>query len=202
MGTWENFVGEYEVFRNNIMVNLGKKEISLKEFYCRAIGKDSILNTQIKLKKLDISKNLSINALMDSKNKKVESLDGLVVINGKSAQSADVFSECQTLNGEDIIMGLQEKWYTTSKDLTIDDIMKEHNKNKNASKLANKKLKIKLENTHIVTVIFTLQLFKGNVNDMPDNCLVIARENFEQYFGPLFSSQLIFDITEATIKNI
>ncbi|RGB24247.1 hypothetical protein C1646_726588, partial [Rhizophagus diaphanus] len=152
----------------------------------------------------------------NSDNKAVKSLDGLVVINGNSAQFADVFSERQTSNGEDIITGLQEKWYTTSKNLTIDDIKKEHDKNNNAFNLANnQKLKNKLENTRIVTVMFTSQLFEGNVNDMPDDCLVIARKNFEQYFGPLFSSRLIFDIVgelnlnyaepqriEAMIKDI
>lgn len=134
--SWENFVGEYEAFQNNIMVNLGKKEISLKELYRGAIGKDSILNTQIKLKKLDIcmarSQFPKTFLLRNSDNKTVKSLDGLVVINGKSAQFADVFSERQTSNGEDIIT---EKWYTTSKNLTIDDIEKEHNKNNNASTL-------------------------------------------------------------------
>lgn len=76
-------------------------------------------------------------------------------------------------------------------------------------------MKNKLKNTRIVTVMFTSQSFEGNVNDMPDDCLVIARKNFEQYFGPLFSSRLIFDIVgernliyaepqriEAIIKDI
>jgi hypothetical protein len=101
---------------------------------------------------------------------------------GKSASFADVFSERQTSNEEYIIIGLQEKWYTTSKNLTIADINNEHNKNKNAFNFTNdQNLKNKLENTHIVTVMFTLQSFEGNVNDMPDNCLVIARKNFKQY---------------------
>jgi hypothetical protein len=61
------------------MVNLGKKEISLKELYRGAIGKDSILNTQIKLKKLDICMARTF-PLRNSDNKIVKNLDGLVVI--------------------------------------------------------------------------------------------------------------------------
>jgi adenylate cyclase class IV len=183
-----------------MIVNLDKREISLKELYRGAIGKDSVLNTQIKLKKLDIyiakSQFPKTFPLKKLDNKTVKNMDGLVVINGKSSQFADVFTMRQTSNGEeDIIIGLQEKWYTTSKNLAISDIKKEHDKNKNAFNLANNEdLKNKLENTRIVTVMFTSQSFKGNVNDMPDDVLVIARKNFEQYFGPLFSSRSIFDI--------
>src|SRR5207244_3367082 len=52
--TWEKFVANYEVFQNNILVELEKYKgvISLKEFYRGAIGKDSVLNIQMRLKKL------------------------------------------------------------------------------------------------------------------------------------------------------
>ncbi|PKK77110.1 hypothetical protein RhiirC2_844624 [Rhizophagus irregularis] len=33
-----------------------------------------------------------------------------------------------------------------------------------------------------------------NPNDLPDDCLIIAKRNFSQYFGLLFASQLSFDI--------
>ncbi|CAG8568538.1 4977_t:CDS:2 [Funneliformis caledonium] len=88
-----------------------------------------------------------------------------------------------------------QKWYITLKELTIDDIKTECNKNKKAiNEMKDSDLKKFLEESHIVTVIFTSRPFKGNSEDLPDNCLIISKENFNQYFGPLFASRLTFNI--------
>ncbi|RIA93393.1 hypothetical protein C1645_819480 [Glomus cerebriforme] len=200
--TWEKFVANYEVFRNNLFVKLKKyKEgISLKEFYREAVGKDSVLEIIMGLKKLDLreAKNqfpktgLPINRL----NNKVMDLDGFVILNGHSAPFADIFLLRKTIpESKNLLIAFQQKWYTTSQKFTIDDAVTECNKNNNAYKnVKNYDLRKFLKESRIVTIIFTLRPFKGNPNDLPDDCLIIAKKNFNQYFGPLFVSRLSFDI--------
>lgn len=202
--TWEIFVANYEIFHNNLFIELKKyKGVSLREFYLGAIGKDSVLDIQMGLKKLDICeaknqfpksgfpKNCSNDIVI-----KLDKLDGLVVVNGQAAQFANVFLVRKTIpEGKDLIIGFQQKWYTTSKELTIDDIKEECTKNKKAFETAKDvNLRNFLEKAHIVTVIFTSRPFKGNSKDLPDDCLIITKENFEKYFGPLFASRLTLDI--------
>ncbi|CAI2187878.1 11464_t:CDS:2 [Funneliformis geosporum] len=180
--TWEKFVANYEVFRNNILVELEKHKdgISLKEFYRGAIGKVSVLNIWVRLEKLEL--------FMD--------LDGLVIVNGYSAPFADVFLLRKIIpESRNLLIAFQQKWYITSQKFTIDDAVKECNKNKNAYKdVKDDNLRKFLEEAHIVTVIFTSRPFKGNPKDLPDDCLIISKENFNQYFGPLFALRLTFDI--------
>ncbi|CAB4442618.1 unnamed protein product [Rhizophagus irregularis] len=161
--TWEKFVANYEVFRNNILVELKKyKEgISLKEFYHGTIGKVSVLNIRVRLEKLELceAKNqfpktgLPINRL----NNKIVNLDGLVIVNGHSAPFADVFLLRKTiprkknLADRNLLIAFQQKWYTTLQKFTIDDAVKECNKNKNAYKyVKDDKLREFLEGAHIV----------------------------------------------------
>jgi hypothetical protein len=128
-------------------------------------------------------------------NNKIMDLDGLVIINGRSAPFGDVVVLRKTPEGKNLLIAHQQKWYTTSRTFTIDDAIKECNKNKNAYKdVKDNNLRAFLEGAHIVTVIFTSQPFKGNPKDLPDDCLIISKENFNQYFGPLFASRLTFDI--------
>ncbi|RGB34138.1 hypothetical protein C1646_760936 [Rhizophagus diaphanus] len=200
--TWKKFVANYKVFRNNLFAKLEnyKKGISLKEFYYGAVGKDSVLEIKIELKKFDLceAKNqfpktgLPINCL----NNKVINLDGFVIIYGHSAPFADIFLLRKTIpESKNLLITFQQKWYTTSQEFTIDDAKTECNKNKNAYKdVKDYVLKKFLEESHIVTVIFTSQPFKGNPNDLPNDCLIIAKSNFGRYFGPLFVSRLSFDI--------
>ncbi|CAI2163645.1 12433_t:CDS:2 [Funneliformis geosporum] len=199
--TWEIFVANYEIFRNNLLVELEHyKEIPLRKFYRGAIGKDSVLNIWIRLEKLDLcdAKNQfpKTGLPINRSNNEVMKLDGLVFINGHSAKFADVFLVRKTVpENKNLIIGFQQKWYTTSKELTIDDIKDECNKNNNAFKhTKDRDLKKFLKKSIIVTVIFTSRPFKANPKDLPNNCLVISKENFKQYFGPLFSSRLTFDI--------
>ncbi|CAB5384651.1 unnamed protein product [Rhizophagus irregularis] len=186
--TWEKFVANYEVFCNNILVELKKyKEgISLKDFYHGAIGKVSVLNIRVRLEKLELceAKNqfpktgLPINRL----NNKIMNLDGLVI---KNLADRNLIA----------FIAFQQKWYTTLQKFTIDDAVKECNKNKNAyNYVKDDKLREFLEGAHIVTVIFTSRPFEGNPEDLPDDCLIISKKNFGKYFGPLFASRLTFDI--------
>ncbi|RGB25104.1 hypothetical protein C1646_772192 [Rhizophagus diaphanus] len=74
-----------------------------------------------------------------------------------------------------------KKWYTTSQEFTIDDAKTECNKNKNTYKdIKNYDLKKFFEESRIMTVIFTSQPFKGNPNNLPNDCLIIAKSNFGQ----------------------
>jgi len=40
----------------------------------------------------------------------------------------------------------------------------------------------------VLTVIFTTQPFEGPKEEPPANCLVIAKDGFDNYFGPVFST--------------
>ncbi|CAG8656962.1 17321_t:CDS:2, partial [Rhizophagus irregularis] len=180
--TLEKFVANYKIFRNNLFAKLKKykKGISLKEFYHGAVSKDLVLEIKMGLKKLDL--------LMD--------LNGFVILNGHSAPFADIFLLRKTIpESRNLLIAFQQKWYTTSQEFTIDDAVIECNKNKNAYKdVEDYDLRKFLKESCIVTVIFTSRPFKGNPNDLPDDCLIIAKRNFSQYFGLLFALQLSFDI--------
>ena len=123
-------------------------------------------------------------------------LDGFVILNGHSAPFADVFLLRKTIpESRNLLIAFQQKWYTTSQKFTIDDAVTECNKNKNAYKdVKDYNLRKFLEETRIVTVIFTSRPFKGNPNDLPNDCLIISKESFKHYFGPLFASRFTFDI--------
>ncbi|RGB38339.1 hypothetical protein C1646_8868 [Rhizophagus diaphanus] len=207
--TWEKFVANYEVFRNNLFAKLKKykKGISLKKFYRGAVGRDSVLEIKMRLERFDLreAKNqfpktgLPINRL----NNKVMDMDGFVILNGHSAPFADVFLLRKTIpESRNLLIAFQQKWCTTSQEFIKDDAETECNKNKNAYKdVKDYDLKKFLEESRIVTVIFTSQPFKGNPNDLPDDCLIIAKSNFRQYFGPLFVSRLSFDIVNRLNIN-
>ncbi|CAG8548896.1 9799_t:CDS:2 [Funneliformis mosseae] len=184
--TWEKFVANYEIFCNNLLFELEqhKEEISLKKFYREAIGKGSVLNIQTRLEKLELceAKNqfpktgLPINRL----NNRVMNLDGLVIINGYSAPFGDIILLRKKITeNRNLLIVFQQKWYITLKELTIDDIKTECNKNKNAiNEMKDSDLKKFLEESHIMTVIFTSQLFKGNPKNLLDDYLIISIENF------------------------
>ncbi|PKC16283.1 hypothetical protein RhiirA5_407237 [Rhizophagus irregularis] len=123
-------------------------------------------------------------------------LNGFVILNGHSAPFADIFLLRKKIpESRNLLIAFQQKWYTTSQEFTIDDAVTECNKNKNAYKdVKDYDLRKFLEESCIVTVIFTSRPFKGNPNDLPDDCLIIAKRNFSQYFGLLFALQLSFDI--------
>ncbi|CAB4442716.1 unnamed protein product [Rhizophagus irregularis] len=181
--TWEKFVANYEVFRNNILVELKKyKEgISLKEFYHGTIGKVSVLNIRVRLEKLELceAKNqfpktgLPINRL----NNKIVNLDGLVIVNGHSAPFADVFLLRKTiprkknLADRNLLIAFQQKWYTTLQKFTIDDAVKECNKNKNAYKyVKDDKLREFLEGAHIVHRVIGCTNYLEDVRTQLESC--------------------------------
>ena len=94
---WENFVAQFEVFHNNLLVDMGTKEIKLCDYYHGGIGKDNILDIWIKLEKLNnicIAKNQfpKSGQPRSSDNFKMtfESND-ILFINGKTAPFADIF---------------------------------------------------------------------------------------------------------------
>ncbi|CAJ0626506.1 16527_t:CDS:2 [Entrophospora sp. SA101] len=196
---WENFVAQFEVIHNNLLVDMGTKEIKLRDYYCGGIGRDDILDIQIKLEKLNnicIAKNQfpkSGQPIRSSDNFEMsfESND-ILFINGKAAPFADIFLVQQTSKSQKIIMGLQEKWHNFSDPITIMDI--ENECKKNSAAIAKSTIK-NLKDYHIITIIFTSQHFnKEDVKKLPNDCLIIARDNFEQCFGPVFSSRLAFNI--------
>ncbi|GET04772.1 hypothetical protein GLOIN_2v1878909 [Rhizophagus clarus] len=140
--TWEKFVANYEIFRNNLLFELEQHKegiVSLKEFYRGAIGKASVLNIRVRLEKLELceAKNQfpKTGFPRNCDNNKVMDLDGLVIINDRSAPFGDVVLLRKKIpEDRNLLIAHQQKWYTTSRTLTIDDAVEECKKNQNAYK--------------------------------------------------------------------
>ncbi|PKB95342.1 hypothetical protein RhiirA5_368037, partial [Rhizophagus irregularis] len=136
------------------------------------------------------------------------------MINGYSAPFADVFFLVD--NPEPILIAIQCRKRKKSLDLkTIED---EHEKNSNISEKIKEKaekiredaevkgreMKEKLRNEaeqytqladflskyRIITIFITTQRFSEELEDLPDDCILIHQENFDIFFGPVFSSRI------------
>ncbi|PKY29278.1 hypothetical protein RhiirB3_391696, partial [Rhizophagus irregularis] len=57
----------------------------------------------------------------------------------------------------------------------------------------------KLAKHRHITIVFTTQPFYETVSC--DECFIISRSNFEQYFGPVFSSRATFALTKNINPN-
>ncbi|GES73716.1 hypothetical protein GLOIN_2v1720049 [Rhizophagus clarus] len=192
---WERFVAQFEVFYNNLLLDIGIEEISLRDYYRGAFGKKNILDIRIRLKKLDICeiKNQfpKTSQLIRRVDNTIMSLESdYVFINGNSASFADAF----IARSKDIIR-LQQKWHNSFDFISIQDIEKECKKNDDAINIAKRKKMKSLEDFRVIPIIFTSQQFnEADINNLPDKCLVIAKNNFGQYFGKVFSSRLAFSM--------
>ena len=76
--------------------------------------------------------------------------------------------------------------------MSLDDIVNECEKNKKAIEEAEIGLREQLQQFRLVTVIFTTQPLKCTAEELPDDCLVVAKDNFETYFGRVFASRAVF----------
>ncbi|RUS17051.1 hypothetical protein BC937DRAFT_90486 [Endogone sp. FLAS-F59071] len=51
---WEQFVAEFVVLRNNLLIQLGQETATIGEIYSGAFGNDDILNLRVRLRVLDV----------------------------------------------------------------------------------------------------------------------------------------------------
>ncbi|CAG8501413.1 8858_t:CDS:2 [Funneliformis caledonium] len=104
---WEVFVAHHEAFRTNLAIRMGYEKLSFWELYPANMKLTTKRNEQIDWKNGDV-----------------------VVLNGKSAEFADIFFVRETDDTSFFTMD-QSKWDYASKTMTEDDVDNEEVKNNN-----------------------------------------------------------------------
>ncbi|RUS14602.1 hypothetical protein BC937DRAFT_93572 [Endogone sp. FLAS-F59071] len=195
---WEQFVAYYEVFRTNLLFDLGMKEITLETLYRGAIGKPETLNIVVKLEKLEevcaIREQFPVAKMRRLSDFSPVEFGSKIFLNGRSAPFGDYFGLREALNIEqkNVMIISQQKWDYDSAMITLNDIVTECNKNRKAIENAKDELRTTLKECRPITIIFTTQPSKCTAAELPDDCLVVAKEQFEAYFGPVFASRAVF----------
>ncbi|CAG8787449.1 31552_t:CDS:2, partial [Gigaspora margarita] len=168
---------EFEAFRNNVLIELGKEVQLLREIYHGAYGHKDTLELHIKLRLLTVHRakeQFSCLKLSDLTNfNNIDWRSNNIIINGWAAPFADCFRH----------------------------ILVEHEKNKKVFENAQEPLKLELKTYRLITVIFTNQPFSGNYADIPLDCLLICQQNFQDYFGYIFAFHAAFAITRDSNPN-
>ena len=78
--------------------------------------------------------------------------------------------------------------------MTESNVYKEDNKN-----LSGIEGKPELQNYEPITIIFTTQPYRGR--EKTSNILIVSKDNFKSYFGPIFSARATFAFTKAINPN-
>ncbi|POG79997.1 hypothetical protein GLOIN_2v414786 [Rhizophagus irregularis DAOM 181602=DAOM 197198] len=198
---WELFVAQYEAFRTNLLMERGKRTVHLVELYHGVFGTVSTKNIEVRLKKLSVCQAQEqfpcLKLTEKGTAKSIPWEEGeVVVVNGASAEWGDSFRVLQTVQGDRLFSIHQAKYDYNSATYTLNNLLKEHIKNYVTSINTKKELFDKLAKHRHITIVFTTQPFYETVSC--DECFIISRSNFEQYFGPVFSSRATFALT----KNI
>ncbi|GBB87908.1 hypothetical protein RclHR1_01440023 [Rhizophagus clarus] len=205
--SWEIFVANYDAFRTNLLIKCGKKSARLSELYCGAYGTQSTLDIEVELKELSIcsaKEQFSCNKLTDKKS--LESIDWVkgenVIVNGGSAVWGDAFVAreiAQNSNYKYILSIHQCKYYRCSTYFTASELNGEYIKNLEGSIDTTGKLCETLSKCQHITIIFTIQPFDDKI--LTNNCLIITKNNFKRYFGPIFASRATFSMTRDINPN-
>lgn len=227
---WEIFIADF-IASHITMIDVLKKEKLLKlgDFFRGAQGSDITLGLLINFEPVEIYElkhqfpclNLSAKA-----GKTAMLKPGYIMINGYSAPFADVFFLVD--NPEPILIAVQCRWRKVSLDLkTIKD---EHKKNAGvSSKMKEKARKLRndantaskkkgdelryeaeqytqlanlLSKYRIITIFITTQRLSKELKCIPEDCILIHQENFDTFFGPVFSSRAKFVMTRDSNPNI
>ncbi|UZO08772.1 uncharacterized protein OCT59_029023 [Rhizophagus irregularis] len=227
---WEIFIADF-IASHITMIDVLKKEKLLKlgDFFRGAQGSDFTLGLLINFEPVEIYElkhqfpclNLSAKA-----GKTAMLKPGYIMINGYSAPFADVFFLVD--NPEPILIAVQCRWRKVSLDLeTIKD---EHKKNAGvSSKMKEKARKLRndantaskkkgdelryeaeqytqlanlLSKYRIITIFITTQRFSEELECIPEDCILIHQENFDTFFGPVFSSRAKFVMTRDSNPNM
>ncbi|PKY56726.1 hypothetical protein RhiirA4_448817 [Rhizophagus irregularis] len=201
---WEFFVAYYEAFRTNLLIERGKRTVCLKELYRGVNGIESVKNIEVRLKKLSVRQ--AQEQFPCSKLTEKGSAEPIpweegefVIINGMSAEWGDSFRVLETVQGDRLLSIHQNKYDDNSATYTLKDLLDEHDKNIDSSSNTTKNLFDKLAKYRHITIVFTTQPFYEKVSH--DDCFIISRNNFEEYFGPVFSSRATFALTKDINPN-
>nr|CAG8493793.1 670_t:CDS:2 [Entrophospora candida] len=201
---WEQFVAHHEVFRTNLFIKRGIQTLHLQELYHGAYGKNSTLDIVVKLKELSVyqanEQFPSLKLTKKTDNQMIDWEEGnVLVINGKSAQFGDSFVVREVVDGSKLLIIEQDKWDYNSEEFTLYQVLEESIKN------IENILKSKSPNGLLqyvpIMIFYTTQPYYGDPSELPDHCLLIAKENLGTYFGPVFSSHATFSLTKDINPN-
>lgn len=87
----------------------------------------------------------------------------------------------------DLIIGTQMKYWQY--DITLQTIKEEHEKNLNA--ISKYLCYGSFKWRRFITLVITTAEFNGNLEDIPQDCLLICNANYRDFFGDPFSSHAI-----------
>ncbi|GBB93766.1 hypothetical protein RclHR1_22280002 [Rhizophagus clarus] len=203
---WELFVAHYEAFRTNLLMERGNRTVHLEELYRGVFGTVPAKNIEVRLKKLSVrqaQEQFPCSKLTEKGSAKSIPWEGgeVVVVNGASAEWGDSFRVLETVQDVRLFSIHQAKYDYNSATYTLKDLLNEHIKNceSSAYKTTEEKLFKKLAEYRHITIVFTTQPFYET--NTYDDCFIISCNNFEQYFGPVFSSRATFALTKNINPN-
>ncbi|CAJ0838366.1 11318_t:CDS:1 [Entrophospora sp. SA101] len=199
---WEKFVAYYITFHTNLLTRRNYQTITLRDLHNNAYGTQKTLGIVVKLKELSVIQahgQFPCENLVDKNRKHIDWMKGdHLIINGTSAKFADSFVVRDILGcNKYLLEAFQNKLSINAQQCTIKDFHK--GINKNLESLYNSDGLF--ADYHIVTILFTTQPFDGDVADLDEDFLLISKENFAAYFGPVFSTRAMLSITNDINPN-
>jgi hypothetical protein len=130
-----------------------------------------------------------------SDNKPIDLESGeVIVLNGASSKFSDII--LVRMNGTKYLFMIQCKWDYGSREMTEKAVDDEDIKNLNG---LISKVKEMYESYELITIIFTTQPYNGLLEKT--GVLIISQNNFEEHFGPVFSSRALFFFTKVVNPN-
>ncbi|CAG8722321.1 4214_t:CDS:2, partial [Rhizophagus irregularis] len=203
---WETFVAHFEMFKVNLLFASGKTTAKLNEIYPGAFGNEKTLSLKFKLKNLKGIAYLehqfpSKYEGLRCRNTKVSHTwkDNIVFKNAASSEFGDSILRYVSEDSNGYFLCLQCKWIW-GKDfqipLKLPDFVGEHRKNLATLEKCDSE---EIKKEKIITVLFTTRAIDPELtydfsSAIPDNILLVCRDNFHQHFGRLFASRVDFEL--------
>uniref|UniRef100_U9UQA3 Uncharacterized protein n=1 Tax=Rhizophagus irregularis (strain DAOM 181602 / DAOM 197198 / MUCL 43194) TaxID=747089 RepID=U9UQA3_RHIID len=188
---WETFVAHFEMFKVNLLFASGKTTAKLNEIYPGAFGNEKTLSLKFKLKNL--------KGIAYLEHQFPSKYEGLRCRNTKVSHTWKdniVFKNAASSEFGDSIL----RYWIWGKDfqipLKLPDFVGEHRKNLATLEKCDSE---EIKKEKIITVLFTTRAIDPELtydfsSAIPDNILLVCRDNFHQHFGRLFASRVDFEL--------
>ncbi|RUS13306.1 hypothetical protein BC937DRAFT_95526 [Endogone sp. FLAS-F59071] len=206
---WEDFeelIAELEVFRTNLILKeSGSETASVRDLYPGAYGSEKLLSRYVRLNELTSyrSKSQFPKSPLDNK---VNWESGLVIVNGATASFGDIVIHRETVNKDvdknDLLFALQTRFQQSSFDNKVISIERDDYIAKSLKYVVEGSKDYKSFQRHtIITAMISIQDFNDNVEHIPENCLVVCKENFVNYFSEIFSGRALLSLISGCNVN-
>ncbi|KAF9984581.1 hypothetical protein BGZ65_000110 [Modicella reniformis] len=209
---FERFIAAYEVFRTNFLVDCSDTDMKLRDFYQGALGHQTTLDRDVRLKKVTLMEAAHRFPQNVRKKRKKTGQDmdielssnwssNIVIKNAAGASFGDVCVCRENAKGEKkTLFALQrEKW--NDNNVTPNIIRKEHQMNLETIERLDPEIYPGIKDAQLVTVMITTSKFSGDESMIPQDCLLIHEGNFAQYFGNTFSLHAALSIAKDSNWN-